>query len=82
MEWRLIEKIRVGNYFPRSAVIFGINNGWSSLSDKWKSNFLILGEGPTSALFIIYYFINIYYQFTMPVIIKSILKYVIKMKSN
>lgn len=34
MEWRLIEKIRVGNYFPRSAVIFGINNGWSSLSDK------------------------------------------------
>ena len=37
-----------GNDFARNAVIFGVDDSSSSLSDNRKNNFLILDESPTS----------------------------------
>ena len=36
-----------GNDFARNVVIFGVNNNSSAHTSNRKSNFLVLGEGPT-----------------------------------
>ena len=35
------------NDFAKSAVIFGVDNSFSSHTDNCKNNFLVFGEGPT-----------------------------------
>ena len=37
----------IANVTTRNVIIFGVDNNSSSHSDKYKNNFLILGEGPT-----------------------------------
>ena len=39
-----------GNDFARNFLIFGVNNSSSSHTDNRKSNFLVLGEGPTQGI--------------------------------